>query len=56
MGAGARLMGTGAIMMVVIVKKKPGARDTCGCGCSVKVVAVEEGREGGGGGHTGNLL
>ena len=45
MGAGARLMGTGAVMMVVIVKKRPGARDACGCNCSVEVGAVEGGRE-----------
>ena len=55
MGAGARLMGTGAVMMVVIVKKKArGPRRVwlwlfCRSGGC-------RGREGGGGGHTGNLL
>ena len=55
MGAGARLMGTGAIMMVVIVKKK--AR---GPRCLWLWLFCQSGscrrREGGGGGRTGNLL
>ena len=34
-----------AITKVVIVKKRPGARDACGCGCSVGAAAVEGGRE-----------